>query len=153
MKVLLTTNVFLPEFFGGTETLAHGVATTLRERGHSVLIVTGYPRTPELPSGDAFDRYEHDGLPVVRYKRGRSIPGWETNPLRLAYSNPSFQAGFRTILSEFAPDVVHFHHLQRLSITAIDACAQAGIPSFFSVTDFWTVCPMQVLLRDGSLCP
>ena len=55
MKVLLSTHLFLPEFSGGTETLVHGIALALKQRGHTVVVVTGHPPSVELEAGDRFD--------------------------------------------------------------------------------------------------
>lgn len=153
MKVLLTTHVFLPEFSGGTETLVHGVALALMQRGHAVLVVTGYPPTAGLEAGDLFDEYEVDSIRVVRYKRDKTPSGQATNPMRLEYVNCSFESGFRRLVDEFAPDVVHFHHLQRLSVTAVDVCHERGTPAFLTATDYWYICPTQaLLLNDGRIC-
>ena len=60
---------------------------------------------------------------------------------------------FRRRIQELKPDLVHFYHLQRLSASAIDVCREMGIPSLFTATDFWLVCPTnQLLLPDRSLC-
>lgn len=153
MKVLLTTHVFPPEFSGGTGVLVHDVALSLIKRGHSVLVVTGHPRSTELEAGDCFDEYEMDSIRVVRYKRGRILPGQETNPMRLHYVNRSFESEFRRLLAQFAPAVVHFHHLERLSVTAVDACRERGTPAFLTATDYWCICPTHtLLLNDGRIC-
>jgi len=153
VKVLLTTHEFLPEFSGGTEVLVHGVALALMRRGHSVLVVTGHPRIPALTSGDCFDEYEIDSIPVVRYKRDRILPGREDNPMRLSYLNRSFESGFQRVLARFAPDVVHFHHLESLSVTAVDACSERRIPALLTATDYWCICPTHTLfLVDGRIC-
>jgi glycosyltransferase involved in cell wall biosynthesis len=152
VKVLLATHVFLPEFSGGTEVLVHGVALALMRRGHSVLVVTGHPRIPDLASGDCFDEYEIDSIPVVRYKRDKILPGREDNPMRLSYLNRSFESGFQRVLARFAPDVVHFHHLEGLSVTAVDACSERRIPALLTVTDYWCICPTHTLFLDGRIC-
>src|SRR5437667_11141391 len=129
MKILLTTNVFFPESSAGTETLVHSTALALRQRGHKVLVVTGYPPVAGQDPEDRVDEYEVDAIPVVRYKRGKMLPGQEANPMRLQYVNRSFESGFRRVVEKFDPDVVHFHHLQRLSVTAIDPCLERRTPA------------------------
>jgi glycosyltransferase involved in cell wall biosynthesis len=153
VKVLLATNVFLPEFFGGTETLVHGVALALKRRGHAVVVVTGYPPTAEMERGEHFDEYEIDTIRVVRYKSRRTLPSRETNTMRLQYVDRSFEIVFRRLMDDFAPDIVHFHHLQRLSITAVDVCRERGTPAFLTATDYWYICPtLNLLLNDGHIC-
>ncbi|WPX18449.1 glycosyltransferase [Pseudomonas sp. 10S4] len=53
------------------------------------------------------------------------------------------------MLVEFKPDVVHFFHLNRLGTGLIDKAVAAGVPAFYTPTDFWSVCPTAQLLRCG----
>jgi glycosyltransferase involved in cell wall biosynthesis len=152
-RIILTTHLFLPEFFGGTETLVRDIAVALKERGHIVVVVTGYPLEREPGIADQFDEYDIDSLRVVRFKYRRTTPVGSRNPMRNDYANPFFEAGFQKLLEEFKPDIVHFHHFGRLSIKAIDACDARGIPTLFTATDFWSICPTQaLLLPDGAIC-
>jgi glycosyltransferase involved in cell wall biosynthesis len=123
------------------------------KRGHEIRVVTGHPGTADLEVGDCFDEYEIDSIHVVRYRRGRILPGQETNPMRLHYLNRSFEAGFRRLLAQFGPDLVHFHHQERLSVTAVDACRERRTPAFFTAVDYWCICPTHnLLLSDGRIC-
>lgn len=153
MKIILTTHVFLPEFFGGTETLVHAIGITLKQKGHSVTIVTGYPEKDIQNQDDYFDEYEIDSIRVVRFRHSRTAYGQNKNVMLNDYANPLFESGFLRLLDEIKPDIVHFHHLERLSIKAVDACVERGISIFLTVTDFWYVCPTHaLLLSDGKIC-
>ena len=153
MKILLTTHVFLPEYFGGTETLVLGVALTLKQRGHNVTVVTGYPEKNKLGDTNQFDEYEVDSIRVIRFRHGRNALGDQNSVMQNDYNNSVFEARFRQLLVEIEPDVVHFHHLERLSIKAIDACKERKIPAFLTATDFWYVCPTHtLLLQNGKMC-
>lgn len=153
MRIILTTHLFLPECSGGTETLVHGIATTLKQKGHAVLVVTGCDERNPASTGDCFDEYTYDAIRVIRFRRRLVSVERPGNPMRNDYDNLEFENGFRRLLNEFAPDVVHFHHLGRLSIRVIDACRQQQIPAFLTATDFWSICPHQaLLLPDGKIC-
>jgi glycosyltransferase involved in cell wall biosynthesis len=153
MKILLTTHVFLPDFFGGTETLVLGVAQALQQRGHLVTVVTGFPEKNQAGSFNRFDEYEFESIHVVRFTHGRGAARIDGSVMRDDYDNPVFEAGFRRLLDEIKPDLVHFHHLERLSIRAIDACAENRVPAFLTATDFWYTCPVHtLLLPDGTMC-
>jgi glycosyltransferase involved in cell wall biosynthesis len=153
MRIILTTHLFLPESSGGTETLVHGIASNLLQKGHSVLVVTGSDDKDPVDASNGFDEYTLDAIRVVRFRRHRISAGRESNPLRADYDNREFEEGFRRLLREFMPDVVHFHHFGRSSIKIVDACNQEKIPSFLTVTDFWPICPQQaLLLPDGRIC-
>jgi glycosyltransferase involved in cell wall biosynthesis len=153
MRIILNTHLFLPEFSGGTETLVHGVATALTQKGHSVLVLTGWDDKDPLEADDQFDEYILDSIRVVRFKRGFKSTGNHGNPMRNDYDNHDYEKGFLQLLNEFKPDVVHFHHFGRSSIKTIDACHHLRIPTFLTVTDYWSICPQQaLLLPDGKIC-
>lgn len=153
MRVILITHLFLPEFSGGTETLVHSIASHLINKGHEAMVVTGYDDKSASNTEAEFDEYTYDAIRVLRFKRCQNPVGKPNNPIRDDYDNPVFEAGFRKLIAEYKPDVVHFHHFGRLSIKALDACAQAGIPAFMTATDYWAICPHQaLLLPNGKIC-
>ena len=152
MRILLTSYVFLPDFFGGTETLVQGVALALKRRGHDVVVVTGQSAQDDPTAIGHIVEYEVDSIRVIRFMHAGAFLGAESI-MRNEYDNPAFSAHFGRILDDFRPHVVHFHHFKQLSIKAIDACVERGIPAFLTATDFWYVCPMHaLLLPDGKTC-
>ena len=152
MRILLTSYVFLPDFFGGTETLVHVVALALKRRGHDVIVVTGHSAQDDPKALGHIVEYEVDSIRVIRFMHAGAFLGAQSI-MRNDYDNPAFSAHFGRILDDFRPQVVHFHHLKQLSIKAIDACVERGIPVFLTATDFWYVCPMHaLLLPDGKTC-
>ncbi len=150
MKILLTVHQFLPDYSSGTEILTLHTAQELIRLGHEVIVLTAHPHK-EPPAEETVDRYEHDGVPVVRLHTAR-VPLIQEGGER-EFNNRVFARFFRRLLREEKPDVVHFFHLLRLSGSAIDVCGEFNIPCFMTTTDFWMVCPMgQLLLPDKSHC-
>jgi glycosyltransferase involved in cell wall biosynthesis len=153
MKILYTTHQFLPDYSAGTEILTYSTAKEISRRGHEVSIFTGYPVKGAVEASDAFDRYEYDGISVDRFFHSKAWPIRPRNSMEAEYNNLFYEDFFRRRIQELKPDLVHFYHLQRLSVSAIDVCRELGIPTLFTATDFWLVCPTnQLLLPDHSLC-
>jgi glycosyltransferase involved in cell wall biosynthesis len=153
MKILYTTHAFLPDFSAGTEILTYSTAKEISRRGHEVCVFTGYPVKGAVEASHAFDRYDYDGMSVDRFFHSRTTPIRPRNPMEAEYNNLFFANFFRRRLEELKPDLVHFYHLQGLSVSAIDVCWEMGIPMLFTATDFWLVCPTyQLLLPDHSRC-
>ena len=153
MRILLTTHQFLPQFAAGTEVLTFSVARELLKRGHVVHVLTGYPGSASLADQDRFDEYDFEGIHVYRFHHAYTAMGGQTSLIEVGYDNRLGADYFNRILKSFKPDVVHFFHLNRLGTGLIECAVQAGIPSFMTPTDFWTICPTgQLLLVDGSLC-
>lgn len=153
MKILYTTHQFLPEYAAGTEILTYSTAREMKRRGHDVHVFTGYPLKGAPGKSNTFDRYECDGISVDRFFNDKSLAIRPRNPLEAEYNNLFVADYLRGRLREIKPDLVHFYHLQRLSASPIDVCREMGIPSLFTATDFWMVCPTnQLFLPDHSGC-
>ena len=153
MKIVYATHQFLPDYSAGTETLTYSTAKEISRRGHEVCIFTGYPVKGVVKASSAFDRYEYDGISVDRFFHSNTSSIRPRNPMEAEYNNLFFADYFRRRIQELKPDLVHFYHLHRLSASAIDVCMELGIPTLFTATDFWLICPTnQLLLPDQSLC-
>lgn len=153
MRVILALHQFLPEFFSGTEVLAHRVATGLRLRGHEVLIFSATPTTAAIPDEARFEWAEFDGFPVLKFAHQHRSMAGETDLLRQEYDSLIVRRRFEQLLMEWRPDCVHFFNFSRISTSPIEACRRAGVPFFYTATDFWSVClTAQLQLEDGSPC-
>jgi glycosyltransferase involved in cell wall biosynthesis len=119
-----------------------------------VTVFTAYPSPVALRDEDRFDRYEIEGIPVVRFHHNSVPMGGQANTQEAEYNN-LFAGNFlrKHLLQTLRPDLVHFFHLSRISASAVDACHAFGIPTVLTPTDFWFVCPMsQLRLPDNSMC-
>lgn len=154
MKILLTAHQFLPEYSAGTEILTFDAAKELQRLGHEVFVFTGYPERGELEDSERFDRYVYDGIPVERFRYTPVPMGGQSNIVEAEYNNLFVASHFRDYLHKIKPDIAHFFHLQRLSVSAIDVCDELGIPMVLTPTDFWLVCfTNQLLFTDNTICP
>lgn len=153
MRFLLTTHQFFPDFESGTEVLTLSVARELRTRGHEVEILTGYPTGIDLADDQRFDEYDFDGFHIHRFHHGYVPMGGQTSKLEIDYDNTLAAGYFTKLLKAFHPDIIHFFHFNRLGTGLIPAAAGAGVPAFFTPTDFWSVCATgQLVLRGGVQC-
>jgi len=152
VKILLGVHQFFPEFRGGTEILTLSTARELKARGHDVSIVTGYPASKNTPETERFDRYDFEGLPVERFYHAHAQTA-QQDIAHAEYNNLFFASRFRGLLTRLQPDVVHFFHLERLSASAIEVCQDLRIPTVYTPTDYWAICPShQLRLPDQSFC-
>ena len=137
MKILLTAHQFFPQFSAGTEVLTLSVARELIKRGHIVHIFTGFPSTEKLADEERFDEYDYEDSHVYRFHHSYTPMAGQSSLIELSYNNLLANTYFQQILSTFKPDLVHFFHLNRLGTKLIESASHAGIPSFFTPTDFW----------------
>ncbi len=153
MKILLTVHQFFPNYFSGTEVLTRSVATELLRRGHKVALLTGFPAEIQLDDSGRFDEYEFEGIHVYRFHHAYVPMGDQDVVTEIEYDNQLAARYFARVVATFAPDVIHFFHLSRLGGGLIDVAVAAGIPAYYTPTDFWSVCPTsQLLLHDGKMC-
>lgn len=153
MRILLTVHQFLPQYASGTEVLAFSVARELIARGHEVQVLTGYPTEQALADEERCDEYDFEGIHVYRFHHAYTPMAGQSSRIELGYDNRLAAAYFGRILQRYRPHVVHFFHLNRLGTGLIERAVQAKIPTFFTPTDFWVICPTaQLLLPDNRLC-
>lgn len=153
MKIVFCTHQFLPNFSSGTELLTYETAKQFQKWGDEVLVFTGFPISNPMNDIDRFDRYIYEGLAVERFKHDHGPMGEQSNSIELQYNNLLFREYFRNYLLKTKPDIVHFFHFARLSASGIEVCEELGIPTVFTPTDFWFLCPLsQLRLPDNQVC-
>lgn len=153
MKIEFLVHQFLPVSSTGTEILTYRTAKEFQRRGHDVEIVTPITVDPSLTADTPFYADEYDGLPVYRYKYNPFVPDPNKCLMEFQYNNLSFAKHFREHVNKSKPDLVHFFHLFKLSVSPIDVCVENKIPAVYTPTDFWAICPTyQLRLPDNALC-
>lgn len=144
MNILHVVHQFLPKYVGGTELYAANLAIGLRDHGHSVAIFAG---------DDAAGQRTWQGLPVHTVVGGLRGPRGVVGTFLTVFGNKSTSAAFERVLDVFRPDVVHVHHLAGLSPALPAQAAARGIPTVFTLHDYWFTCAnAQLLTEDGRLC-
>jgi glycosyltransferase involved in cell wall biosynthesis len=153
MKIILTVHQFFPDYFSGTEVLTFSVAKELLRRGHAVSVYTGYPARQSMLDAERFDKYQIDGIDVFRFHHAFVPMGEQHTVSEVEYNNRLSAQQFAGIVEKVKPDLVHFFHFSRLSAALVDVVHQFRVPSYYTPTDFWAVCPTsQLLLGDGRVC-
>ncbi len=60
---------------------------------------------------------------------------------------------FQKVLDEYQPDIVHVFHFMYLTTILAEEVISRHIPLYFTMTDYWLLCPTYQLLKwDGELC-
>ena len=143
MKILKVIHGYPPYYSAGSEVysqvLAHGLADN-----HEIQI---------------FTRHENSFLPdfyystVLDYLDPRVLLHLINIPLtkyRYKFINKEVDERFRNVLEEFKPDLVHFGHLNHLSLSLPSITSELKIPSVFTLHDFWLICPRGRFIQRNS---
>ncbi len=95
-----------------------------------------------------FTREELSGLPdaTIRDEQDDHVSSIKVRRVNMAnhkdrYIHPPLDQAFRRTLDEFKPDVVHFGHLNHLSVNLPTIASGLGLPCIFTIHDFWMMCP------------
>ncbi len=146
MKVLMVSSLWPPNVLGGAERYAHDLASRLEEEGHEVAAVTmGAPGRAVLeevrPWPYRLEQY-------AREPRGRR----SVFHLRDLYNVDTGRVLTRAI-TDFAPDVVHSHSVQGMSVLALTRPSEMGVAHVHTIHDYWLLCQRASMVRsDGTAC-
>ncbi|MDP2952237.1 MAG: glycosyltransferase family 4 protein, partial [Chloroflexota bacterium] len=109
------------------------LAQELGRRGHDVLVF--YPEENITPGE------EEETTSGFRVHRVLYPPG--SNPLQLfllSFRNPFVERSFARLIERERPDIVHFQHLKGLSVKLIPLVKGYGLPTIYSLHDYWLFC-------------
>jgi glycosyltransferase involved in cell wall biosynthesis len=141
MKIIICCNAYPPNFIGGAELIAHYQAKALQDLGHTVLIFTGDPRMEADRHAVIEDHY--DELKVFRVR----LTHEDYSSDFVNFLHRDIDDHFQKILSEFSPDVVHFHNIIGLSLGMIHRAKRMGAITALTVHDHWGFCHKNTILK------
>ena len=147
MRILLTTQAFLPRSVAGVEVYTSRLAGALQELGHAVLVLTAAHDLAAQPH--SLRRRAVGSLEVVEI-----VNTHLEGTLEATYRVPAIDRAIERVLEEFRPDCVHAQHLLNLSTGLLEAARRRGIPVVLTLHDYWLSCPRDGLRMqaDGTLC-
>jgi len=151
MRVLIVNVFFWPQSYGGATIVTQEMARRLNASDEmDVCVFT----THALEDGQPYTlvRYEDtpdgEGIPVFAVR----LPHRFTDPVA-GFDNPQMLRCFNEVLAAAEPDIVHFHCLQGLSSTILDACNDRRLPFVVTVHDAWWLCERQFMVTaQGRYC-
>ena len=143
-SLVLVVNIFYPpEFIGGATRIVEQSVEDLRSSyGEDFDIEVFCGREPDGRSG-ALERYDWNGVPVTSLS-----PFIDHDVIETSIDTLSF---FERYLEFLDPDIIHFHCIQRLGASLLDAAAARGIPHIVSVHDGWWISDRQFLIDDAGV--
>lgn len=147
MKILQVIHDFLPRHQAGSELYCYHISKELQRLGHQVHLF--YSEIDHDQSSYTLRTGNYDGLPFWEIINNHDYKTFEET-----YRNPAVEKLFQSLLDEFKPDAVHFHHLLSLSYGCVRLCKERHIPVIFTLHDYWLTCPRggQRYRGNGVVC-
>ena len=146
LKIVQVVHDFLPYNYGGTEIYTYNLAKKLSEKNEICIFYRKGDKTaPEYQVKRSF----YNGLPVTSINNNI----YDKPNHLMIYENSFIDKAFEDFLNEVKPDVIHFLHLHGLSIGIISTAKRLGIPTVFTLADYWFMCPRgQMMNYKWELC-
>lgn len=142
---ILIVNVFYPpqSIGGATRVVAGNLDDFLADDRASDAFEFGVAAT-DFDAQPAYRQRNDDyhGVPVFRIAPPM-VADLDWRP-----EDEDMKLWFERVLTQFKPDLVHFHCMQRLTVAPIDACREAGLPYIVSVHDGWWLSDYQFLFDE-----
>lgn len=137
-RILLVNVYFPPQTIGGaTRVMRDNVDYMINQGGIDLAIVTTDVGV-ETPYRTRIDAYR--GVPVYRIAV-RRMAHMDWTPF-----DPEILHPFEELLDRFDPDLVHFHCIQQLTATVVEAVRRRGTPYVVTLHDAWWISDFQFLI-------
>lgn len=146
MRICLVVHGFPPVERTGVENYTHALCRALVRAGHRVEVFV--PRKDAVLADLALRREERGGY-AVNWIANNHDPASPREALLV----PELKSAFAAFLERERPEVVHFHHLIKLGLELVDVAKERGLPTVYTVHDYYPICHRYTLLRpDLSRC-
>lgn len=149
MRILHVNFGATPTMWGGAIVHAEALAELQARAGNNVAILaTGFWH--KSINGPQLRTTERNGcIFLLAYNTSMARDQQLDNSL----SFPELDKIFHEQISQFHPDIIHFHTIQMTGVTLLRQC-HAIAPVIFSAHNYWPMCFRQNRLRpDGATCP
>ncbi|MGE4093011.1 MAG: glycosyltransferase [Candidatus Binatia bacterium] len=148
MRILQVVHGFPPNEWAGTELVTLNLSQALRERGHAVAVLTRIYQAGAVEG--ALNETTYEELPVFQLVNNYQLG----STFQRSYDNPLFNGPFLQVLNRVRPEVIHFQHLQHLSVSFLRLSSALGYPTVLTVHDFFFACQrIHLINAQQQLCP
>lgn len=148
LKFCMVTTFYPPYSFGGDAMYIYRLSNELAKCGHCVDVFHCEDAYALLQKNAAKNDYpNHPNVTVTRLK---SRAGMFSPLLTQQTGVPFFKKQLKTALENNDYDVIHYHNMSLIGITAL---GYGKAVKFYTTHEHWLVCPMHVLWKfDREVC-
>lgn len=145
MRIAYVVHQYPPEHVGGTEVYTATLARCLASWGHEVHVFYPLRAAKREPTCTVRDGVHLWRVPLPPRPKRAWAQFWQS------IRNVRVERAFRAFLEAVQPEVVHFQHLQNVSVR-LPALAWP-FPQVLTLHDYWYLCPNGQLIRpSATLC-
>jgi len=144
-RVLMVNHGFPPDFNGGSEVYAQTLSLELL-RSQQCADVHVFAREHDPYRSDFCVRETRDALnsdlKVSLMNYAREAPYYR-------FLADAIDDAFGGVVDRVKPDIVHFHHLNHLSLGLAAAAKRRGAKVVYTIHDYWLMCPRGQFIVTG----
>ncbi|WP_250123002.1 glycosyltransferase [Chroococcidiopsis sp. CCMEE 29] len=144
-KLLFVNVLYPPQALGGATGLVKNIVDTLIAKYGDRYEISIFTYDLENPKAYELFEYTHDGVHVTRL----SLPPWPDIDWR--YQDQRVYDLFSQYLTFNQPDLIHFHCVQRLTTSTLEAAINLNIPYIVTLHDAWWICDHQFMLDKNGV--
>ncbi|MEO1561073.1 MAG: glycosyltransferase, partial [Cyanobacteria bacterium J06632_19] len=144
-KLLFVNVLYPPQAIGGATSLLKNIVDGLQTKYSESYDISVFTYDLDNPQGYELSEYTHDGVHVTKL----SLPPYPDLDWR--YQDSRVYEIFSQYLSFAQPELIHFHCVQRLTASTLEAAADLNIPYVVTVHDAWWICDHQFMLDSQGL--
>lgn len=142
MRILVLTDLYPPHFLGGYELKCKLYAEELAHRGHELFVLTSrWGLRKDKVEGNVYRLLHYDPIYLgLRLKKSLSDPLRllrRYNQLKWAFACRRNYSRTQEIVATLKPDIAYLWHMGNVSISPVLAAQDQGIPTVFSLGDYW----------------
>ncbi len=141
-RILMCHVFYAPQTFGGaTRVFEDNIEYLTREADYEITVFCS-DEGASPPGRLRID--QHKGIPVYRLSTPR-VENMDWAPF-----NQQNKETFARIVDTVQPDLIHFHCIQRLSASIVEAAIEKHVPFLITMHDGWWISDLQFLVdKDG----
>ncbi|PIF20675.1 glycosyltransferase [Candidatus Pantoea floridensis] len=142
-KIALVNVFFPPQSIGGATRVVADNAAILQHKYGNDIELTVFTTDERCTKPYQLETYRQEGITVYRSTvLHRENMDWHPQ-------DPEMYSLFEKFLELEKPDLVHFHCVQRLTGSVVEATKNAGIPYIVTVHDAWWISDYQFLVDSN----
>lgn len=143
---LLIVNVFYPpQSIGGATRVVADNVEVLQAEYSNRYEVSVFTSDHDNPTPYQIHQYSHQGVKVTKV----SVPMRER--MDWFYQDGEMYKIFKSYLEYEQPDIIHFHCIQRLTASMLEAAVEKKIPYIVTVHDAWWISDYQFLVNEKGI--
>ncbi|PYD69219.1 hypothetical protein CFR76_11255 [Komagataeibacter swingsii] len=146
-KVLIVNVFYAPQMIGGATRVVHDNVKYINKNYGDKFEIEVFTAIDEAEIDYKVNTYCNEGIRVTGVTR--SVAGEVLYP----YEDKRMGEIFKNHLETFKPDLVHFHCIQRLSLSVVNETRKADIPYIITAHDGWWISDNQFIIdKFGESC-